>query len=329
MIQISLGFLKGDSEKLLTFQDYIEDFEFKLNPNKVYDVALDQSNTCTGICIRPLDKSFLVIMEVLNVNTPNDVYRLQLKNFLQEILGPYSIRYLIMEEPLGYITGRRNVQLNKLKSVLMELKQTLNVKVFTTVPVTSWRHGLMPKKQEGDRRKKDTVVRAVLEHYPPLEDFLGYSNIDTDGIEAVGILLGYIARHGVEDGALKIIGKINTRKKSLGCFKYIDITNRTLDDVLKEDFFFVNQIAIGKGGCVYKTYNSEFNLHGNAKMALEDPFTITAVSVELDVLAMLIKMKLTPKKNHVLFMASIHERMLDVEDIRTLFEDGFTMVRFQ
>lgn len=329
MIQISLGFLKAGSDKLLTYQDFIEDFEFNLNPNKVYDVALDQSNSCTGVCIRPLDKSFLVVMEVLNVNVSFEIYRLQLKNFLHKIFSGYSIRYFIMEQPLTYITGRRNAQLTKLKNVLKELKSDLNPKVFDEVPVTSWRHGLMPKAVQGDRRKKDTVVKAVLEFYPALSDFLPLSNIDTDGIESVGILLGYLNRHGVEDNALKIIGKVNTTKKAIACFKYIDISNRTLESVLKDDFYYVNDIAIGKGECIFKTYNKEFNLHGNAKMALVDPFTITYVDVEVDVLSVLLKMGQVPKKNHIMFMAIIHERMLNTDDIRTLFGDGFTMIRFQ
>lgn len=329
MIQISLGFLKADSDKLLLYQCFKEEFDFNLNPSKVYDVALDQSNSCTGICIRPLDKSFLVVMEVLNVNTPFDIYRLQLKDLLLKIFTGINIRYFIMEQPLNYLSGRRNVQLNKLKSVLNELKGSLNTQVFDDIPVTSWRHGLMPKVVNGDRRKKDTVVKAVLEVYPALSDFLAVSNIDTDGIEAVGILLGYINRHGVEDGALKIIGKVNTTKKAIACFKYIDITERTLDDIIKTEFYYVNQIAPSKSPLIFKTYNQEFNLHGNAKMALVDPFTITIVSVELDILSLLIKMGITPKPNHVMFMCVMHERLLDTEDIRTLFGEGFTLVRFQ
>lgn len=329
MIQISLGFLKADSDKLIAYQDFIDVFDFKLNPSKVYDVALDQSNSCTGICIRPLDKSFLVVMEVLNLNTPYDIYRLQLKNFLRKIFNGCSIRYFIMEQPLPYISGRRNAQLNKLKSVLSELKDDLNPKVFTDVPVVSWRHGLMPKVVEGDRRKKETVVQAVLEHYPALADFLPLSNVDKDGLESVGILLGYMNRHGIEDGALKIVGKVNTTKKAIACFKYLDVSKIDVRNILQEDFFYVNQIAMTKGECVFKTYNKEFNLHGNAKMALVDSVTLTVVDVELDVLSVLIKMKQVPKPNHVLFMGIIHERMLSTGDLRTLFEDGFTLVRYQ
>lgn len=333
MILVTMGIVKPNEEKLLVHKDDIESFELKLNPNKVYDVGIDQSHTCTGVCIRPLDKSFLIVIEVLNVNAYKDLYRTQLKYLLEKILVGHRIRYFIMEQPLGHITGKRNRALSELRKFLNTMKDNLNVQVFTDIPVGSWRHGLMPSKKEvdGDRRSKETVVTELIKLFPQLEQFLPYSNTDYDGIESVGILLGYIARHQVEDGTIKIVGPINTAKKAIACFKYVDVSSGNVADIVDLEFFRIQQMSIAKrkGELVLKAYNNEHNLHGNAKMCLVDSFSATIVTDELDVLSILIRGKVVPKPNHLMLMAVIHERLLTFDDLRDLINYGFFVVRFQ
>lgn len=330
MIQISLGFLQSGKDKALCYSEMIDKFSLTLPKTKVYDVSLDQSHTCTGICIKPLDKSFIVIMEVLNFNTPSEFYRKQLKSLLINLLSGQNIRYMIMEEPLGYITGRRNKKLTELKKDLFTLKEVINPKVFTTVPVTSWRHGLMPKKNGMDRRSKDAVVSTVLEMYPALSDFLHLSNSDKDGFEAVGILHGYFSRHGVGNNIVKNVGSTTTRKKAFCCFKYIDLNVDNPSYKIELECYALDQVAKvkGKSDYVLKEYNPEFNVYGNAKMALTNSVSVMIVSEELDALSILFRMGLKPKPNHVLLMGVVHERIMDAHYLTSLHQSGFSLFKY-
>ena len=124
-----------------------------------------------------------------------------------------------MEEPLGILTGKRNKVLSDLKKYLSELRDELDIEQFDSINPPSWRHGLMPKSVEGDRRKKETVVATLLEMYPGFSNFLDYSNYDYDGLESLGIILGYKARHGIDNsGTLKIVGTKEYQKRSSKLF---------------------------------------------------------------------------------------------------------------
>lgn len=330
MIEISLGFLKKGDSKLLCYTESIESFSLSLPANKEYDVSLDQSHTCTGICIKPLDDSFIMVLEVLNYNTPNEFYRRQLKSLLIKILSNHKIRYMIMEEPLGYITGRRNRKLTELKKDLFTLKDEINAKVFTTIPVTSWRHGLMPKDIGMDRRSKDAVVYTVINMYPPLKEFLSLSNVDRDGLEAVGIMHGYFARHSVGKSVIKNVGSVSTRKQAFCCFKYLDMNVEDFAHSVELECFVLNQLANvkAKGDYLFKEYNDEFNVYGNAKMALTNSVSVMFVSEELDALSVLFRMGLKPKPNHVLLMGVVHERIMNAHYLTSLHESGFSLFKY-
>lgn len=330
MIQISLGFLKSGTKKALCYSEDSTKFSLDLPNSKIYDVSLDQSHTCTGICVKPMDDSFIIIMEVLNIGTPNEFYRKYLKSFLKTLLKGHKIRYMIMEEPLGYITGRQNRRLIELKKDLSTLKEELNPQVFTTVPVTSWRHGLMPKKNGMDRRSKEAVVSTVLELYPALVYFLELSNSDKDGFEAVGILHGYFARHGVNSDMIKNVGSTTTRKKAFCCFKYIDLNTDDISHKLDLECYVLRQMANSKakGDFVLKEYNKEFNVHGNAKMALTNSVSVMVVNEDLDALAILFRMGLKPKPNHALLMGVVHEKIMDAHYLTSLHESGFSLYKY-
>lgn len=329
MIQISMAVLENGSDRCKVYRDYMDTFSIKLDPSKTYDVGIDQSTSCTGIGICPLDDSFKIILEILNVNA-GQYYKVQLRNFIKEIFSGIKIRCFIMEEPLGYLSGRRNKVLTDLKKYLDELRGDLSIEMFDSSNPPSWRHGLMPKATQGDRRKKSTVVDTLLEMFPGFSNFLPYCNGDTDGFEALGIIIGYKARHGIDSsGGLKIVGPKNTRKEALSFFKYYDVSSGDFDSIMKEVMRIPKEVITGIGELKVKSYNDEGNIYCNAKMSLVDTFTFTIVSEDLDILSVLIRMNMTPKKNHMLFMFTVHKKYYTDYMIRELFNDGYFPVLFK
>lgn len=325
MIQVSMAYLHGDECDL--FRDLVGNFKLDLDKEKVYDIGIDQSTSCTGISICPLDKSFTAVLEVLNFD--RDVYYVpQLCRFIRTIFSGIKIRYFIMEEPLNYISGRRNSVLTKLKKTLLPLKDELDIQHFDTILPPSWRHGLMPKAVEGDRRKKDTVVNAVLELYPKLSAFIPYSNGDFDGIESLGIIEGFKRRHGVDDdGGLKIIGPVNTRKRAVAFFKYFQL-NDDAAEMLKNDDATFKMYVHHKEKLHFKSYNEEHNLYGNVKMCLVDDYSSTIISDQLDIIAACMELKLTPMPNGFMYMFVANADKVSEMMIRDLYSCGYIPVLF-
>ena len=325
MIQVTMGYLKD--KELNIYRELIQSFSLTLDKSKVYDIGIDQSTTCTGIAICPLDESFVSILEVLNFD--RDAYYVpQLCNLIRKMFSGINIRYMIMEEPLGYVTGRRNNTLTKLKNTLKPLHEELDVTQFGTILPPAWRHGLMPKAGNGDRRKKETVVRTLIDMYPELEGFLPYSNGDYDGLEALGIIKGFKARHGVDDsGGLKIIGQPNTKKRAVAFFKSLPLDDNT-SARMNEDMENFKRYIHHKEKLHFKSYNEEHNLYGNVKMCLVDDYSCSIITDELDVIAACIEMKINPEPNSFLFMFVANANKVSDSMVRDLFYNGYSPALF-
>lgn len=325
MIQVSMAYLNGEGCQM--YRDLIQNFKLNLDKNKVYDVGIDQSTTCTGIAICPLDNSFTIVIEVFNFD--RDAYYVpQLCNFIRRIFSDVQLRYLVIEEPLGYISGRRNATLTKLKKTLVPLKDELNIKHFDTILPPSWRHGLMPEAGKGDRRKKDTVVNAVLELYPSLESSLPYWNTDYDGIESLGIIVGFKNRHGVDDsGGLKIIGPVNTKKRAIAFYKYMPL-NEDFTSILESEMADFKRYVHHKDELHFKAYNEEHNLYGNVKMCLVDNYSCSIITDELDVLSICIEQELIPSNEKFMFMFVVNANKVSELMIRDLYSNGYSPVLY-
>lgn len=256
--------------------------EFKLKKNKLYDVALDQSNTCTGMTIRSVDEDVLYILELINNDVSFPVYRKALLYFLKTLLSGVDVRYFLMEEPLGFMTGRRNAELTTLKHTLMEFVENtkgLNISKFDRISPQSWRAGLIKKDNPEPKNSKLACVVEIIKLYPEtanLKPHKKLSGTDYDGFESCGILCGYINRHQItnKNDLVKIVGPINTTKQGFGIFFRND---SDLENVINLIMGLMPKLGEPK----IKFYNEDNTLYENVKMSLVDDFTLSVVNSEL------------------------------------------------
>lgn len=266
------------TNSLLGASDFVN--KFSLESEKLYDVALDQSNTCTGMTIRTVKEDRLIITEVINNGIDLHVYRNILVNILGRILPGKRVRYFLIEEPLGYITGQRNRELSKLKDVLTKFvskTKGLDIKKFDTTPPQTWRSGLIKKDNPHPKNSKLACVFEVKRLYPETEAVQSHAKeagTDYDGYESCGILCGYINKHAItnDSDVVKIIGPINTAKQGFGIFINSN-DQKTLSDVIK----LINMCYPKLGDPNLKYYNEDNTLYENVKMSLVDDFTITTI----------------------------------------------------
>lgn len=258
---------------------------FNLPKDGTYDIGIDQSHTCTGIAIKDLDNGILIMIEVVNFGMSKEHYRNNLKAIIKAMCEDRNIRYMIMEEPLGYVTGRRNRCLTQLKHSLKELpneSESIARSTFSSIAVSSWRSKFIPKDSKFDRRSKTATVQRVLELFPETDKFKSVSATDKDSFEAVGILLGYMDRHDVDDSeTVKIVGQKETRKQAFTLFFFVNNVQEDTKEVMSD----LNSLSSKIGNPKMKIFNEEETLYHNAKMCLEDDCSITIVTRELDKLS--------------------------------------------
>lgn len=274
---------KAYTNRLLGARDFSE--KYNLEKEVLYDVALDQSNTCTGVTIRDVRENRLLIMEIINNGVNFESYRGVLVTLLERLLVGNNVRYMIMEEPLGYITGRRNKELTKLKHTLIDfVKETrgLCITKFDTVAPQSWRAGIIQKDNPEPKNSKLACVHEVIKMYPETATMRSHKKIggaDYDGFESCGILCGYIDRHAITNTSdlTKIIGKKNSTKVAFAMFikPSGDATVLTiLLELIKGTFVKLNSPVV-------KYYDDKSSVYENVKMSLEDDVTVTVVTAEL------------------------------------------------
>ena len=113
---------------------------FSLEENDCYDVGIDQSTSCTGLGAIDIDNKMIFCCEVSNEGLDISYYTQALKNFFKYFLSCCKLRYLVMEEPLPYISGNQNHVLVTLKKDLNDLFTSgeFDYKKFDLIKPQSW-----------------------------------------------------------------------------------------------------------------------------------------------------------------------------------------------
>ena len=290
-VNVLLADLRTDEYvyKSMSVKEFIK--SFKLKDGVIYDIGMDQSNTCTGIGIVSMDNTYLAMMEVINGGVDFSYYRNALLSTLSTILSGAKVRYFIMEEPLGYITGKRNKYLTELKNLLVNFFESGkgdNVSKFDRTAPQTWRSGLIKKDNPHPKNSKDACVYEIKKLFPVTGNFVSHvkpttGKADFDGFESLGILVGFKNKHEIRNDSdvVKILGPKNGIKSGVAFFTYED-------ESLTE---FTNLVTLVKecnpklGEVVVKLYNEESTLYENVKMSLVDDFTVTSIVNDLDVIS--------------------------------------------
>lgn len=295
---------------------------FSLGSNVLYDIGIDQSHSCTGVCIQPVEGDDILILELDNKALSLEHYRRTLKTILTKTLSKINIRYCVLEEPLPFISGNQNKALVTLKNDLISLFRDsgyFNIKHFDLIKPQSWRKGLITKDNPYGPKTKLATVHEIQKLYPVTKKFVPCYTHESgyDGFDACGIIIGYKQRHAVNNDSsiTKILGPRNTTKQGCAIYCYCDANDQTK---VQELIRAINSYTPNLGSPVVKIYNDEDILYGNQKMSLVDDFTITAVTTPVDIVSVALKYKFTMEDGKQLFMIVLPLKKLKVSLIEYL-----------
>lgn len=183
-----------------TFEEF-PNVEIITEPNKYYSIYMDQSTTCTGLTLKALDNSHLIMFEIIrDKGDTADNYISKFEDVLAVLGSNYNIIEIIYEEPIkgkSFKTERVLIQLEgtikKLPKYYSRFKHTR----INSIHVTSWRSHLahyigLSKQSLTDNLKYD-IASHVKKIFPWCNLYGVPYGKDYDVYESLGIMTGWIS----------------------------------------------------------------------------------------------------------------------------------------
>lgn len=281
------------------------ELEIKLLSDLTYDIALDQSSSCTGIAIFSTDNSVKILLEVARDTGTRDTFYRDLKSFLYSLIKGHNIRLVISEDPppvKGQMyTSRMLLELKgRISEWFEDFPELENAEKAVIFP-QSWKSLVMDKsKGTGRSSKKKCIADDICDIYPMFREYFNYGlNKDYDGFDAVGILTGYRRYAFTEEGLPLICGQQEKRHTSFVWYRYVPVETLQNKEKLNE-IFGLSYIQVKPE---FKLYNSRYNKHQNIRMASSNAKTCIYTMLDdkqFDVIKW--KYDLEQEPNHVLLM---------------------------
>lgn len=146
-------------------------FGIKLASNKIYDIGLDQSSSCTGIAISSTDDDLNILVDVRNDSFDKNTFYRELKGVLYRLIANQKIRNIVCEDPPPVKNKKYT------STVLLELRGRLEAWVeeidelragkFDSVYPQTWK-SLVVDKSKGKNRSniKECIADDICDIYP-------------------------------------------------------------------------------------------------------------------------------------------------------------------
>lgn len=263
------------------------DLKIVLPEDRVWCLGIDQSTSCTGLCIQDIEKDFQILIDVRRDTAlqKRDFYR-DLFYLIKRTVTDRKIRMVVMEKPAPKAQYASRV-LEELKGhveewvlQIPELEAALSDSVF---PQT-WKSYIVDK-SKGKNRSNDkfAIASDLVDRFPLLSSYLReYPFKDYDSFDACGILNGFLEYAFTPEGDEKIHGVKEKRHTSLVGYLWADQGDR---DAIQNAFSFDPGMKV-----LHFTplvYNEKANLHDNIRMASSN-YSASCVALPREVLSQFI-----------------------------------------
>ncbi len=262
----------------------IQKLELCLKHNYIWDFGIDQSTTCTGVCIQSVGKEFQILLDLKrDKNLPKEVFYAEMFQFMARVMRDQKVRMLIMERPAPKAMYSSRV-LEELKGHVEAWKYQipeLDDALVDALFQQTWKSKIVDKSKGKNRGNvKRFIAEDVTDRFPLLREYLEgdhFSGYDYDAFDATGILNGFLEYAFTEDGTEMIHGiKEKTHVTLVG---YAWVNKDEPSSALKA---MGGEVAekIFKPKFLY--YNNSFTLHDNTRVASSNwdfVYTILPITV--------------------------------------------------
>lgn len=246
----------------------IETFQLNLDVTKDWYLGIDQSSSCTGICLLSTDLTYVILLDVRrDKNLPKEVFYGELCQLLRRISLNVHFKIIANERPVPSKYRNAGAVLLELKGKLDEWIYTIpafrDVEHVSLYPQT-WKSLVVNKnKGKGRTRDKAAIAEDIVDQFPVLLTYYNmYPYSDYDSFDATGIIYGYLQYAFDENGNRMICGDRERTHVSFVCYQWVPV-----DDVnakfIKDSFRVYYKLFMPK----YLTYNSRYSMLENVRMA--------------------------------------------------------------
>ena len=167
---------------------------FHLNAGEDYQIGMDQSTTCSGVCIKNFrNTEFYMIECKRDSHEDSSEFMFMFEKFLHTICEGCSITHIIYEKPIKSAEFQSARVLFQLEGIVTQLGRRypeFSTAKIANIENASWRSSVVLKEFNRHGRKEATAmsIRRIF----PWADNYGYSlGKDQDVFESVGILFGW------------------------------------------------------------------------------------------------------------------------------------------
>lgn len=175
------------------------------NDSDRFEIGIDQSTTCTGICITDSANTCYSLVDFRRLDTDKELYKAQLKKLVSEIVKDLRISLIVIEQPLNKRYSKATPVLRDLfkyiKGWKYEIDELYDAKLDYILP-QQWKAKVLDKtKGTGRSAVKSEIAQDVCDKVPVLNRYRKVCPAtDYDSFDATGILIGYKLQKYTNDG---------------------------------------------------------------------------------------------------------------------------------
>lgn len=267
--------LPKHTKYMMLSEQCLNSFELDLGGG-VWNLGIDQSTSCTGLCLEREDGYFRVLLDVSRDKAiETKIFYKDLFRLLSKFAKGCQFKYVIMEKPAPkdmYASRVLQEMKGHVEEWVMMIPEFDGAVVDSLYPQT-WK-SFMVNKLKGKNRHRDKLAIAedIAERFPLLLPYYAhYPYTDYDSFDACGILNGYKQYAFNSVGEPQIHGTIEKRHVSLVGYRWVgcnEVGN------FPEALTYLCQCHRPE----VLAFNERYNLHENIRMASSsNEFTITLI----------------------------------------------------
>lgn len=231
--------------------------------NARFVLSLDQSTTCTGICIQDTQQKVICILDFMRLQTNKETYIEELRRLLSFMVKNLRLSLIVIENPLP-INTKGNATLKALARTIKDWKNDIPEFYgvpFDTILPQQWKAKVLNKKKGKHRSAvKAEIAKDVCDIYPILDSYRTKClATDFDSFDATGIMIGYLAQHFSTDGDKRNFGSAVYNSKIHVFLKYVPV-----DDVEDDSVLLLN--IPKKSPIMHLKYNEDYSFYDNLRM---------------------------------------------------------------
>lgn len=296
--------------------------------DKVYEVGLDQSTTCTGLTFKSTDNEYVLQTEIYSTYlSGTDEYLSHIRELLCALFRGRQIDLVVIEKPVvgGWAMARM-----KLLPLAKQFKEMINSipeyrrKKVEWIQKNEWTSQIRDKsKGKGRANNKREIAIDTYERFPFSKTMFDWSKAkDYDAMESLGVLEGFKLKYRRSEG---VLDNAKTGKHMGTIFLYGEEAK-----VLEQfETIITELVAFSKEKLQFREYNEEKSLHENIKMCDSgESASVIPLKSKLDVISVLFEFDLDIIPNSEMVILVTAKKNISERNWKALSKMGYNIRYF-